>query len=307
MTCCVGVIADDGKSIVLVGDREVSLDWVAAEPDVQKIEPLGAGWWACFSGPISACIDILDRARRDLPKGDDLGKPHKMAEAVRKAFFARRDDEAESLFLLPHGWSLKDFRDSGRHSIDESVYTQMDYSFAAHRLNASFLIAGFDPDGVGHLLGVDFTGVQWFDKPGFHAIGSGSYGAIFLMYYREMGRKTKLREAAYYAYEGKYFGEFSPTVGLDTDLVILRPGADPVWINPDYDEQKGKSSNFLKVAWRLSPGPINKAERDLLNSIEELNAIGCEPIENVDEKTRKQKQAARNVEETAGSKTRSAK
>ena len=72
MTCCVGVVAEHGKSLVLVGDGEVNLDWVAAEPEVQKIEEIAPSWWACFSGTISSCLALIDEAKDEFAKKKDV-------------------------------------------------------------------------------------------------------------------------------------------------------------------------------------------------------------------------------------------
>ena len=55
---------------------------------------------------------------------------------------------------------------------------------------------------------------------GFCAIGSGEFGALFWLSYREQNLAMGVHRSAYHAYEAKIMSEQSPHVGKD-DIMLL--------------------------------------------------------------------------------------
>ena len=82
------------------------------------------------------------------------------------------------------------------------------------------LVAGFDRFGNGHVFSVIDPGThQRHDLNGFHAIGSGSTGAYFMLMWRELSVQMPLEQVIYFAQEAKIFGEQASGVGYKVTFI----------------------------------------------------------------------------------------
>ncbi len=146
------------------------------------------------------------------------------------------------------------------------------------------LVAGFD-SGKGHVFSMFGYGEKpgisnRRDIPGFDAIGSGSTGATYMMYYRDCSPKMTVREAVYYSLEGKYFGEQASGVSESTDLFVARPGEELIQLNDENTIEK----KLVPICYALSPNLMRKRDRETLNNLEEL--AGFPIIEEPKKKTK---------------------
>jgi len=277
MTCCVAVICDDGKTIVMVADRMVGIGIIESEPAISKLRELHKGWWVLFAGDdISSIFDVVDYARlqiqeRKKAEHADVDSPISLrvaTEAIQGAYQRKRMEDAETLYLRPIGLDIKSINSEGYARPD---FKEVVEKLQAHSLPIEMLVAGFS-EGQAHLFTLIGYGEQKglarrLDIPGFSCIGSGGLGADYMLYYRDMGPKKQLREALYYAMEAKIFGEQASGVGEDTDAYIAT--ADGKFI--PLDEKKSIEGALVKVWNLLRPHRIGKNSRELLNSIPELD------------------------------------
>lgn len=267
MTCCVAALCDDRKAIVLAADKMIGLGMIESEPSISKIFKIHRDWWVMLAGnDISPAFDIVDAAKRNL-----AGKTNVSVDAasrtVYECYVAKRAEQAEAQFLTPLGWTLQTFNSNQSISvIPDATRVSIANRIQNHYLQVSLLVAGFDVHGQGHIFAVndeDNRGAprRW-DIPGYHAIGSGSHGAIYMMSWRELSPKLPVREALYYATEGKYFGELASGVGTRTDLFILRFKKPRIRIL-----EKTVDDKLMKLCGQLEPRALRKKGIKVLNAI----------------------------------------
>jgi hypothetical protein len=219
---------------------------------------------------IAPAFPIIDHAKRKLPQRSSLSVD-RVADAIRKAYEDQRSSEAESAYLKPIGWTMKRFNSgAARNILPEALRIQLYAAISKYELPISLLVAGFD-GRRGRLFSIGRSThgiVQRHDIPGFHAIGSGSTGARFMMYYRKAGLMKPVREMAYYAIEAKYFGELASGVGPRTDMVVIQPGGTVIRI----PERTVENTFIKKLCQRLEPGPLGP-KIGILNEVAELSAF----------------------------------
>jgi len=263
MTCCVAALARTG--IVLVSDRMLTTGMITTEPDVGKGAQAHQDWWALFAGDTSRSVDIVLRLQDTQAQGsisrDDAAK------WLREATYWRWSNEAESIHLAPLGFSsIADFLRDGRAQLGDDLFYETMQRYRAHSMDVYLMLAGFDKDGEKHIFGIQGErGMGYeklvtypFDSPGYHAIGSGSYAALYMMGYKNVSIGMPLKRVAYYAYEGKYFGELAAGVGTDTDMFILRRDTDPFRVT---DKMENK---LVKICQKIEPRTLRKKDKKRL-------------------------------------------
>ncbi|MGH9598365.1 MAG: hypothetical protein ACRD27_00760 [Terracidiphilus sp.] len=272
-----------------MADRMVGIGVIEAELDISKMIELSGSWKIWISGnDVTPIFDIVDYARQFLAdrvhENDSDVSYRDVAEAVRKGYEKKRMEEAESLFLTPIGWSTSTFVASG-HLLPD--YERLKASIADHVLSVEIMITGFSKD-VGYIFSLSGDGpqkgiVQRHDIPGFHAIGSGSYGALYMLYYREMSYRMEPREAAYYVMEAKLFGEQAGGVGEGTDMYVATNDGGFTKLNEDTTVE----DRFVKVWYKLRPRWFGKESIELLNSIPEFKQFAKIKVRKRSRRTKK--------------------
>jgi len=270
VTCCIAALCDNRKAIVLAADKMISWkDVIESEPDIHKISQLARDWWVMFSGnDIGPVFDVVDRAKQKLSGKRAVGL-QEATDAVETSYFQKRAELAEAQYLKPRGLTLQQFNSNATSEwISESLRATIGDSMQAYTMPLSLLVAGFDSKRQGHIFSVDDSyyggnrgAAQRHDIPGFHAIGSGSIGASYIMTFRKVSPSLPIRETLYYVAEGKYYGEFAGGVGLRTDLYILRPGKEKIGIKEWAVDDK-----LMKLCERLQPRALDKRAIEVLNS-----------------------------------------
>lgn len=281
MTCCVACICDNGKTIVSVADRMVGVGFIESELDISKTLEFHKGWRVLLSGDdIMPVFDIIDYTKKYLNEkkvaDTDTISLQTAMDAVRESHEKKRMEEAESLFLKPTGWDIASFS-AGGHNLPD--YGEIKSKINEYSLSIELMVTGFS-EGNGYIFSLSGTGpqkglIQRHDIPGFYAIGSGAYGALFMLYYREMSFREKAREAAYYAMEAKLFGEQAGGVGEGTDMYVAT--SDGKFI--PLDEDGTIEAKLVKVWWKLRPRWFGKESVEILNSIPELKGFSKMRVE----------------------------
>lgn len=268
MTTCVASLCDEGNAIVFVADKMIGMGYVESELEITKMRQIHRDWWMLFAGDdITPVFDIVDYAKEGLNQSEPMTIADAQ-EAVRVAFAKKRMQNAEALYLIPIGWDIVRFNNEGSERLPD--FEQIKTKIEEYTLNIELLVAGFD-SRKGHIFTLYGYGetrgiTRREDIPGFSAIGSGSTAAAFMMYYRDQGPKTGVREAVYYSLEGKYFGEQASGVGGSTDLFVARPGKELLQLNDEDTIEK----KLIPICYALSPNLMRKRDRATLNTIAEL-------------------------------------
>jgi len=268
MTTCNAAICDDGNAIVLVADKLIGMVYVESELEITKMRQIHKEWWMLFAGnDIAPVFDIVDyvKARLNQKEPASIGD---VQDAVKTAFAQKRMENAESLYLSPLGWEISRFNSDGHALLPN--FAELQARMSDYALGIELLVAGFDGGkgcifslyGYGEKRGIP----QRSDIPGFASIGSGSIASMYMMFFRDLGPKTGVREAVLYALEGKYFGEQASGVGESTDLFVARPGKELIQIS----DERTIGEKLIPICYRLSPNLLQKRDREALNSLAEL-------------------------------------
>ncbi len=268
MTCCVAALCDDRMAIVMAADKMVGMAGMESEPDISKIFRLHKNWFVMLAGNgISPAFDVIDDARKQFSRKNAL-RIEEATRIVSDAYQKKREDEAEKLYLSPIGWTLKKFNaPSSSNALPESVRLNLIYQLQAYTLPIVLLVVGFDSEARGHIFSIGESEIsrgvpQRHDIPGYYSIGSGSFGALYMLGYRELSPSKPIREALYYVVEGKFFGEFASGVGLRTDLYVIRPSKPYLRI-----VEKAVDKKLMSLCDRLSPRQVDQRGVDVLNSL----------------------------------------
>jgi 20S proteasome alpha/beta subunit len=266
MTVCVAAVCEERKAIVIPADKMIGMGFIEAEPDIEKIQRIHKDWWAMFSGDdISPVFDILSRASTRLAPTPGPLALDVVIEAVTRAFQETRLITAENLYLRSRGWTFQEFRTLGSKNLPESTYREIDFNIQDFTLPVTLLVAGFEKNGAACIFSVSNPGsADRHDVPGFHAIGSGNYGALHMMFIRELSHRTPLARAIYYTFEAKYHGELASGVGVKTDMYILRSGQEAKKL-----EEKSEDK-LVKMCERLEPKQLGKKDLESLKGLPEV-------------------------------------
>jgi hypothetical protein len=110
------------------------------------------------------------------------------------------------------------------------------------KAGCQFLACGFDAGRRPHLFVVDEPGTDSvYDKPGFCAIGSGSYAATGMLYYLEQRIDRTVHETIFNVCAAKFMAEKVPGVGQQTHLHIQKQGCNAFvlksWVIPTIKKE----------------------------------------------------------------------
>lgn len=271
MTCCVAALCEGGRSIVLAADKMIGIEIIESQPDIEKLLQIHKDWWVMIAGNgIAPAFPVIDHAKKNLPQRSTLSVD-KVAGEIQSAYEQQRRSQAESLYLTPIGWTMKKFNsDSSKKVLPEALRIQLYSAISKYELPIQLLVAGFDGRrGRVFSIGKHTKGiVSRQDLPGFQAIGSGSTGARYMLYYRRASLKNPLRQMVYYATEAKYFGELATGVGSRTDLVVIRFRGRNIRFSEDTIENK-----LIKLCQQLEPRDLTPNPVKVLNDLRELRGV----------------------------------
>lgn len=266
MTCCVASLCDDRHGIVLAADKMVGLGMIESESNIQKVLRVHGNWWVMLAGnKISPAFDILDEVKQKLSR-HRVVSVQQASQVLSDAYKSRRAAEAEANYLAPIGWTLRQFNSRASVGlIPDAMRVTISQMVENHHLSISLIGAGFDGRGRGHIFSVDDGeergNAQRHDIPGYYSIGSGGYGATYMMAYRKVSPAMPIREVLYYVAEGKYFGELAGGVGTRTDLYVLRHDKPYLKVKESAIDDK-----LMKLCERLEPRRLGKNAIRILNS-----------------------------------------
>jgi hypothetical protein len=242
------------------------------EPNIRKVLQVHRDWWAMVADDPSVASDVLERVTASIPSGA-------LSAQFVEQFFAdalgeRWSRETEASELIPYGMTRETFLSEGRDRLGPDLFREIAAARASRDVAVSFIVAGFDSEGVGHVFELSGSGEYRFvpqpkSLTGYAAIGSGSPGALFMMSYKDVGPRMRAREALYYAVEGKYFGELAYGVGPKTDVRILRHRKDPIVLLPGWLD-----SNIIEpICSPLQPKRLRKRDKRRLNKLASLDGL----------------------------------
>jgi hypothetical protein len=269
MTCCIAAIASGGSHIVLVSDKMLGSSAIRGKPNgLLKVHQVHDEWWALFAGDPSLAGDLFAGLQRLLPPGPLTVET---AEAyLSTTMFEKWVSDTERRFLIPEGYDTESFRSEAPRRMRPGIYERVRTLRLAYELDAALLLTGFDSDGKPHILscaGYDDTDHTKHvpanhDMAGYFAIGTGAPGALWMMKYKEVGATMRFRDVAYYAVEGKYYGELGQGVDGSTDLVVIRRKRKSMFVDPRWIEK-----TYLPISVKLRPRKLKEKNRRKLRKL----------------------------------------
>jgi len=176
--------------------------------------------------------------------------------------------DAETKYLSSRGWTMDEFRKTGLQLLGQIPFDDLDRSIQNAALSLDMMVAGFDGSGTGHIFSVVEPGLHSrHDVNGFHAIGSGSVGAYYMLLWRELKVQMPLETALYLSQEAKIFGEQAGGVGFESDIYIMRHGQKTRKLT------RG-SVRFLDRVWNdHKPKDLTKQQKRQLARVKEVKSI----------------------------------
>jgi hypothetical protein len=228
VTICIASLAESGRNIVVATDQKAAMESASADHVMVKGDFIGLQWFAMWSaddiGPIPS---ILRRTEDDLKANN--AKPFRwtarqVATALSRAYQHETRERAVNEFLSPFGLDMPEFLSNGSHIFQDTYIARLQ-DIQRFDLGINFLVAGYH-DLTASIFTVGRRGhVNYFNKPGFWAIGSGeslAFGALVLRGHN-IDRTTE--ETLYAVLEAKFCAESARDVGKHTTAGVLDPHA----------------------------------------------------------------------------------
>ena len=124
MTVCIAAIAESGRHILTVSDRNLSSGgWLSStDRAIVKIENIAPGWIGMFAGSVSSVVPIYDAVRKELHfdkvELETVPRPRhsltEMMSTVKKSYFNQLFQEASDKHLGPLGMDWAEFKREGK-------------------------------------------------------------------------------------------------------------------------------------------------------------------------------------------------
>ena len=223
MTICLALICDDGKSLVAVADRMVSVESLSLqfEQGARKIVLLGDRFAALTAGDALAQTDLLRDASEAI---SELDQPsvREVATAVAECFIQHRNALAEKLVLRRVGLDYSAFLEQQQNLLPE-LAAELWSAYQSVELGVQLLIVGVDSSGA-HLYQISDPGVaECFDSIGYAAIGSGLPHAEGFLTESDYSPHISLLRGIWLTYVAKRRSERAPGVGSTfTDVLVIQ-------------------------------------------------------------------------------------
>jgi hypothetical protein len=228
MTICIAAICDKGNACVISADREITLPAAALEFEhkERKIDTLTRNCVVMSSGDALFAAEVIAKTRPLISQGKDVSI-QSIAEKLRDVFILTHLNRAESVFLTPKGWTLKEFKEKASQQMQQPSYQEIQNQLFTFGINVvDFLVVGIDSAG-GHIFRVHYNGVvggswlEWCEKIGHREIGAGSLHASIFLALEGQYSGSNLAETVFNVYSAKKIAEMAPGVGSATDLAII--------------------------------------------------------------------------------------
>ena len=146
MTICIAAICDKGNACVISADREITLPSVALEYEhnERKIDILSKTCVVMSSGDALYAAEVISKTRTSISHGKDT-TILSIAERLRDVFIATHQSRAEAVFLIPKGWTFKEFKEKGHQQIQQLSYQEIQNQLFSFGIGVvDFLVAGMD-------------------------------------------------------------------------------------------------------------------------------------------------------------------
>ncbi|MBI4523671.1 MAG: hypothetical protein HY695_07660, partial [Deltaproteobacteria bacterium] len=225
-----------GKTIVFAADRMVTAGYISLEFEHQekKVETIKDFCVVMSSGDALVAFELVERLKKE---STPLKTVAEIADKLYKFLTDLSLKRAEQKYLLPRGLDWESYRERAE-KINPQLYMILDEYLSNFTLETDFLVAGIDEYG-GHVITIDFPGtIQYLDKIGFGAVGSGIPHTTVSLCLDGQTRNRPLPETIYAVYVSKRKAQSAPGVGAETDMGVITSGGIR-FLEPQHLEKLG--------------------------------------------------------------------
>ncbi len=223
MTICLALVCDDGKSIVAVADRMVSVESLSLEFEqrTRKIDQIGDRFAALSAGDALAQTNLIRDACEVISKMDNPSV-RDIATAIEECFNQHRNNLAEKQVLRRVGMDYTSFLDQ-QQKLPPDLSATLWSDYQKVELDVELLLVGVDPSGA-HLYHISDPGIAvCFDSIGYAAIGSGLPHAEGFLTEADYSSQISLKQGIGLSYVAKRKSERAPGVGSRfTDILVIQ-------------------------------------------------------------------------------------
>jgi Proteasome subunit len=230
MTVCIAAITSDtpAKShIVTASDTLISFGrYNSADATSVKMESFYGSWHAMMAAEdVSQCIPIIARATENLQ-----GEPETLSavsRAFKKAYKEHLSEIAADQVLSHFDMGMAEFKKNGSKLFTPEIFNSLSQEIRNVTLECSFLVYGFDEKNWPHIFAVDPPGrISVHDKPGFWAIGSGSFAALSMLFSLHQSVDRGFFDTIFNVLAAKFMAESPGSVGEHTFFYIHEKDCD---------------------------------------------------------------------------------
>ena len=226
MTICIAALCDGGKSLVVAADKEMTAAGLSLKfsHDEKKIDMLTEKCVVLSAGDALVAAEVTQRTKDKVKKEMSV---QKISETMKDTYIQAHLERVESVVLKPLGYTWQEFKDKGSTQLPLSIYQNVHQLIFGFGLNVSeFLVSGLDENGA-HIFRVFYAGVnggnwiEWCDKLGYRAIGTGCPHAYSLFAMSHQHRGMSVDDTLFNVYCAKKSAELAPGVGSEEDFALL--------------------------------------------------------------------------------------
>jgi hypothetical protein len=243
MTIVLGAIADQGKAMVTVSDRMLSVEEPASyqfEHESTKVRQVGR-YLVGYSGPTSFADDLLSANYASLERQQGI------KEFIKELSVAHIDYTralANRILLEPFGLSLDvlnqnpEYYDTLRDHIYETI--------RENPIELEFIVCGYDGEKPKIYLVGKYGVYSSAHAVGYAAVGIGTQHALNFYMVNRFKFGMPLREAVFFAFRAKKSTEISAGIGKCTDICVLERRKEPVFYRDGCRFISSLDSIYLK-------------------------------------------------------------
>jgi len=214
MTVGIGLLCENGKSVVVAADRMVTFDIPFDRKESWQIDT------DCLKISLLLPRILLLHSGAIFEKDSVLSKMGAVAEcsvlqAADRIKVAREEARQQALDeqLRKHGTSLEDYR---------KVALTLPQGNASFDLVSRFAFGGWF---------IAETGMSRQDDTGFCSVGSGTNASATPLLAKSFHKQMSIEEGIFAAYESKRIAEIAYGVGRQTDMAIIRKDGKPKFLS----------------------------------------------------------------------------
>lgn len=231
MTVCIAAVSGITKGAHIIHCADNLMSGLLGKAQTRlKIQPTACGFDILTAGDDADMNAGVDRIRHEFMgfKKEDL-TVDAVTEATRRALVARKREKIEELIQGQFGITYDEFRAVGGTQFPPEVFRDAMWAVRDTKVEAEFIIAGFNWDDRPIILQTTTTGAV-LRRHDFAVIGAGSYLAQSVLMHREYSNSMPLAQALYTVYEAKVYAEGETSVGMKTTMHVQAAGKS-LWLS----------------------------------------------------------------------------